>query len=64
MFKFDSKGKVIGVHQPYIAKRFLQHDSNCVAFNVFHKNQPNQPVGFYNLTTGAYINKITDEYRI
>ena len=61
---FDAKGEVIGVHQPYTAKPFLQHDSNCVVFNVFHKNQPNQPVGFYNLTTGKYINKITGEYHI
>ncbi len=61
MFKFDSKGKVKGVNQPYTSCPFLQHDSKCVAFNVFYKNQL---VGFYNLQDGTFIDKITGKYRI
>ena len=61
MFKFDSKGSVIGVNPPYTTKSFLHHDSNCVAFNVFHKNQL---VGFYNLEKGSFIDKITGKYHI
>lgn len=61
MFKFDSEGRVKGVNPPYTASPFLQHDSNCVTFYVFHKNQL---VGFYNLQEGTFIDKITSKCHI